>query len=256
MSLNAGDKIIYCLVPGMKRYHADVLSIDHAGITLRVQADSPDTLPQGQYVMISEPIEDIDYYCEVIAKEGPTLRLRRVWTGKRGYFRVDDVFPVLYTKVPPGAPGPVSRIYSGYSDEGIDLTALDEQVSPRLWKMLVDINSKLGLILERLHLESEGLTRAESIAVNISASGIRFASIEKFALNDVLEVKMLLPTNPALGLLAHGKVVRVDEAKNGAHETSLHFLDLVDDVRDVIIQYTLKRQREVVRRHREQHQGA
>jgi len=256
MSLNTGDRIIYCLVPGMKRYHAVVLSIDHASIMLQVLDDSPSVLPRGQYVMISEPVDDVDYYCEVVAREGMTLNLKRVWTGKRGYFRVDDIFPVLYRKVPPGAPGPISRIYSGYGDDAIDLTVQDEQVSPRLWKMLVDINSKLGLILERLNLESEGLTRAESIAVNISASGIRFPSSEKFSLNDVLEVKMLLPTNPALGLLAHGKVVRVDDVKNGAHETSLHFLDLVDDVRDVIIQYTLKRQREVVRRHREQHQGA
>jgi len=256
MGLKSGEQITYCLIPGMQRYTATIQSIDNAGIALQLFADSPAALPLGQYVMITEMGDDVDYYCEVAGREGATLRLKRVWTGKRGYFRVDDVFPVMYRSVAAGQARADSRIYSGFGADVADLELTDETISPRLWKMLADINTKLGLILEHLHLENEGLNKAESMPVNISASGLRFSMPRKTALGDVIEVKMLLPTNPAVGILCHGKVVRVDDAGKGAYATSLHFIDLIDDVRDVIIQYTLKRQREIVRRHREQDQNA
>jgi len=236
----------------MQRYSATVLSIDSASIVLQLNADSPTTLPPSQYVMISDIRDDIDYFNEAIDREGAILRLKRMWTGKRGFFRVDDVFPVLYRKVNAGEHLLESRIYTTYGEETANLDVPDESVSPRLWSLLVDINTKLGLVLERLHLENEGLTKADSIAVNISASGLRFASTVPFNTGDVVEVKMLLPTNPAVGILVHGNAVRVATLGNNTYETSLHFVNLTNEVRDLIIQYTLRRQREIVRRYREQ----
>jgi len=201
--------------------------------------------------MISETYEEIDYFSEVAVREGTMLRLKRMWTGKRGFFRVDDVFPVLYRQVNRSARMLESKIFSGYAAETIDEDVQDETVNPRLWKLLNNMNVKLGMILERLNLESEGLTKAESVPVNISASGIRFELDRKYGIEDIFELKMLLPTYPPVGILTHGKVVRVEEADSGRFETSLHFINLGDDVRDVIIQYTLRRQREIVRRHRE-----
>lgn len=251
MGLQAGDKITYCIIPRMQRYDATVLSIDKESIVLQLGADSPATFASSQYIMIPGS-EEIDYYNEVVGREGGVLRLKRMWTGKRGYFRVDDVFPVIYRKVDPNAYRQESRIYSGYGENLPDMEPPDETVSPRLWSMLVDINTKLGLVLERLHLESEGLTKAESIPVNISASGIRFDTAGQYRSGDVVEVKLLLPTNPAVGILAHGSVVRVTPTSATTNELCLHFIDLVDEVRDIIIQYTLKRQRDIVRRYREQ----
>jgi len=240
----------------MQRYGASVLSINHEAIALQLGDDSPAAFAKNQHIMIPDAKDETDYYNEVVGKEGLVLQLKRMWTGKRGFFRVNDVLPVIYRKVDPRAPLPESRIYSGYGESIPDLEPPDETVSPRLWNMLVDINTKLGLVLERLHLESEGLAQAESIPVDVSASGIRFDAAEQFASGDVLEIKLLLPTSPSVGVLAHGKVVRVGEKTKQGHETCLHFIDLVDEVRDVIIQYTLKRQREIVRRYREQDEKA
>jgi hypothetical protein len=251
MGINAGDHITYSLIPGMERYRATVSSIDSAGIVLHLHDEAPMDISSGQYLMISEAEEDIDYFSEVAAREGSTLRLKRMWTGKRGFFRVDDVFPVLYEQVSRGTPLLESKIFSGYSAEVIDEDIPDDTVNPRLWKLLNNMNVKLSLILERLHLESEGLTKAESIPVNISASGIRFTLDQKHAVEDLFEIKMLLPTYPPVGILTYGKVVRIEDTGKGRYETSLHFINLGDDVRDVIIQYTLRRQREIVRRHRE-----
>ncbi len=252
MPLNTGDTITYCIMPGMQRYGATLLSIDDVSIELQLDAGSPSTLPQHQHVLISDSNDDVDYFTEISGREGETLRLKRIWTGKRDFFRVESIFPVIYKKVGPHEPWQESRIFTGFGGDVPVSEPPDDSVSPQVWKMMVDINAKLDLVLEQFHLESEGLTKAKSIAVNISSSGIRFASDLTLEIGEVLEIKMLLPANPAVGVLAHGKVVRIENMKSGAREISLHFIDLVDEVREVILQYTLKRQRDLVRRYREQ----
>jgi hypothetical protein len=252
MALSSGEKISYCMIPGMQRFGAIVQSIDTATIVLQVQEDSPTTLTPGQYVMISDASEEVDYYNEVISREGDALRLKRVWTGKRGYFRVDDRFPIIYKKISASEALLESRIYAGYGQELTDLETTEDTVNPRIWRMLVDINAKLGLILERLNIEGEGLATAERIAVNISASGIRFSVKETIEIGSLVEVKMLLPTNPPVGIVVYGKVVRTETPEAAGPVLSLHFVDLTEEVRDSIIQYTLKRQRDIVRRYREQ----
>ncbi|NTW58562.1 MAG: PilZ domain-containing protein [Nitrospirae bacterium] len=257
MALRSGETITYCMMPGMQRYGAIVQSVDNDAIVLHVPADSPAKLVPGQYVMISDASDDVDYYNEIIGREGNAVRLKRVWTGKRGYFRVDDRFPVIHKKMNVGEALPESRIYGGYGQEIAELETTDDTMNPRLWRMLVDINAKLGLILEHINVESEGLTKAERRAVNISASGIRFAvEHDDIGMGDLIEIKMLLPTNPAVGIVAHGKAVRVEKPVAGTTIVSLNFIGLTEEVRDAIIQYTLKRQRDIVRRYREQDQGA
>lgn len=218
---------------------------------LRLGDDMPPAIVNGNYIMITEPETDIEHYTEVLSCDGSMLTLKRLWTGKRGYFRVDDLFPVLCRNVTCDKPQPESRLFAGYSGEIEDLNVPDETISPRLWKMLADMNAKLGMILERLNLEQEGLAGARSLPVNISASGIRLSLPDRVAVGDTLEIKMLLPVYPPVGVLAHGTVLRVEERGPAAYRTSLQFIDLADEVRDVIIQYTLKRQREIIRKQRE-----
>jgi c-di-GMP-binding flagellar brake protein YcgR len=63
---------------------------------------------------------------------------------------------------------------------------------------------------------------------------------------------MLLPANPPVGILTHGKVVKMQETGNGEYDVGLSFVDIDEEVRDAIIQYTLKRQREIIRKQRQQ----
>ncbi|HTG01757.1 MAG TPA: PilZ domain-containing protein [Nitrospirota bacterium] len=250
MSLHPGDQVCYRFMPEILRYTAVVESDDDHTVMLRLSDEMPPSLGSGGYLMITEPETDAEHYMEVIARDGYRLDLKRLWTGKRGYFRVDDAFPVLCRKVPREAPQTASKLFSGYGGELEDLNVPDETVSPRLWKMLSDMNAKLGLILERLNLEQEGLGRAANLAVNISASGIRIPLSEHADIGDLMELKMLLPVYPPVGILVHGTVLRVEEQEQGLYRTSMQFIDLADEVRDVIIQYTLKRQRELIRRQR------
>jgi hypothetical protein len=256
MSLTVGAQTTCCLLPEMRCFGATILTLDSESILLQLNANPPSTLSPSQDIMISDPTENIDYYNKVDVREGTTLRLKKIWAGKRSFFRVDDVFPIIYRKVNTDAPRRGSKSYSVFIEEIAGLDMPDESINPQLWKLLINMNTKLGMILEQLQLESMGLTETEGIPVNISGSGMRFPSDLQFGTGDVLEVKMLLPTNPATGVLVHGNVVRTEKLDGGAYDISLFFVDLSDHVRDLIIQYTQMRQREIVRRYREQEQGA
>lgn len=170
----------------------------------------------------------------------------------REYFRVNDIFPVLSRRVTGDVPGRKSKVFAGYSMEVSDVDISDETINPQLWKILVDINTKLGLVLKKLELESEGLIKAEDIPVNISASGMRFKMKERVALGDIIEIRMLLPTYPPVGILTYGNVVEARDLGNGEYEVASRFSDLDDEVRDEIIQYTLNRQREILRKQKQQ----
>jgi hypothetical protein len=127
----------------------------------------------------------------------------------------------------------------------------DANMNPLLWKMLVDINSKLGLIYDRLTLGHEGLINADETRVNLSASGMKVNLKEHFEVKDYVEVKLLLPSSPPMGLIVYGIVIRCDKLSDTVYEVSISFSDMEDAVRDELIQYSLKREREILRKQRQ-----
>jgi len=251
MALQPGDHIRYRLLPETTAFGAIIQTIDENVIVLRLDPDAPSHIPVGQDIVIPEPDAETDYYNEVIGRDKTTLRLKRLWTGSRDYFRVNDAFPVLYKKVEGNENGRESRVIPGFGVETNDLEAPDETISPWLRKMLLDINARLGLVLTKLNLESEGLSRSESIPVNISAAGLRFTMDGQVQVGDTIEVKMLLPASPPVGIVTYGSVTRVEKLGVGGFDVSVSFLDMDDEVRDIIIQYALKRQRKFIRRQRQ-----
>ena len=174
---------------------------------------------------------------------------------KREYFRVDDMLPIIFRKLQGEAPPARSRLLPGFSQEYAIPASYEEPpdgaVSPQLWEMLVEINAKLGLILNKLSLDSEGLTKAEPRQVSLSSSGVKFTTGEMFGLDDLMEVKILLPLNPPVWIAVYGKVVRVEVIGNEQYDVALRFSDLDDEVCEAINQYTLKRQRELIRKQKE-----
>ena len=256
MDLEPGTNIAYRLLPDMNRRDGVVVAWNDKEIRIRIAGDDAVTPAPDRYVLVSEIDTETDYYGLMIAREGDVIVLKRMWTGKRGYFRVNDVFPVICTRVDGSIAGRGARFFPGFGMDmtpGIDMP--DETVSPRLWKLLVDINSKLGLILEHLHLETQGLTTARPLPVNISASGIRLVMNGPVTPGDMVEIKMLLPVSPPAGIIAYGVAVRVEAKENDAHEVALHFTDLAQEIQDTIVQYTLNRQREIIRKLRQWEQG-
>ncbi len=248
MKLPEGERVYYQVMPEMMRHNATVVSLEGEHVVLKTKGVQPE-MAKGAYLVITG--SNYKYYTEVLKSDGALVTVKHLWSENRSYFRVDDFFPVISRKVGGEAQCGKSKIFSGYGIEIQDEAFSDETVNPRLWKMLVAINSKLQMILERLQLESEGLTSVKNMPVNLSASGIRFSMDEKVEIGDFLEVKMLLPKYPPTGILAYGNVVKVSDRNDGTHEVSLHFQNMDDEVRDEIIQYALKRQREIIKKERE-----
>jgi hypothetical protein len=254
MRLNCGERFEFRLVPDSKRYSATVLSSDDDTISFQAK-ELPVELTTGRsiVIMIRKGEEINEYYAEIRDIKGERVNAKWVWGRSRQYFRVDDAFPVDFRKVD-NVLFKRSKVFLGYPAERIEpeVEAPDESISPKLWRLLTDINTKLSMILEKLQFDEEGFFKAEVRHVNVSASGIKFRTEEKVEIGQTVEIKMLLPTCPPTGIITYGSVVRSKDLGNGQYEVALHFKDIEDEVRDEIIQYTLKRQREIIRRQRQQ----
>ncbi len=102
--------------------------------------------------------------------------------------------------------------------------------------------------MERLHLESEKFAAVEHRRVNLSESGMLFTIDERVEAGDIIEIKMILPEYPPVGILTYGKVVRVNNRGDNTYDIAVHFLDTDSDskVKDGIVKYLLRRQREIL----------
>jgi len=247
MTLNTGDKVFYKSLPEAVHRQATVVRAE--GDTIVLGMDVGQAIAEGQHLMISSA--DRQYFAEVVEMGNGTVTLRQTWSNSREYFRVDDVVPFIARKLDGALPLRVSRSFPSYDTSLPEAEPPGPDVHPRVWQMLVNINTMLGMVLERLDPDTEGLLRAERKHVNMSAAGMRFRTSDRYAVGDELEIRMLLPASPPVGLLVYGSVVRSEDAGNGENEIALHFTDMSDDLRDEIIRYALMRQRDVIRKLRE-----
>ncbi|NOY65270.1 MAG: PilZ domain-containing protein, partial [Nitrospirae bacterium] len=121
--------------------------------------------------------------------------------------------------------------------------------------MLQEINQKLDYLINHLIIKQEGIPVDECQEVNLSASGMRIEIEEEVDIGDIVEVKMVLPSFPPVAIQTFGEVVRVHKIERDGkvlYEVGLKFAEMTEEVREEIIQYTLKRQREIIRIKREQ----
>lgn len=253
--IREGEGIEFRILPDSKRYQAMVLYSDDETVALQTEQE-PLQISKGKIIIITIKKEDHpnEYYAEPFEIKERIIKAKWLWEKSRQYFRVDDAFPVKIRKVKDTEPETArrSRIFLGYpvEREEAQVEAPDETISPKLWKLLTDISTKLSLILEKLQFDEEGFIKTAVRQVNISASGIKFRVDEKVEVGDTVEIKMLLPTCPPTGIITYGNVVRSKDIGNGQYEVALHFTNIEDEVRDEIFHYTLKRQRELIRKQR------
>jgi hypothetical protein len=171
---------------------------------------------------------------------------------RRRAFRVDDVLPMVSRKIDPNQPRLGTRILPGFSEDYLLPEAGDEPpgegVNLHVWRLLLQIHNRLGLILNKLDLDEQGVAKAEPTEVSLSTTGAKFTTRERYAAGDLLELKILLPLDPPSWIVSYGEVVRSSERKGGPCETAVQFLDTDDAVIEAINRYGLKRQRELIRK--------
>ena len=246
MNLTPGEKVFFKALPEVVNQQGTVISADEGTIVLGVEAGQG--VAAGQHLMISWEAQQC--YAEVVEQGEGVLTLRQIWSNSRESFRVEDVVSMVVRKVRENEPLNVSRLIPFFDAGVIEAELPDKDVNPKLWQMLVNIHAMLGMVLERLDLDSAGFLRSEKKRVNMSANGLRFQTRERYAVGDKLEIKMLLPARPPFGVLVYGSIIRVDDIGGGEDEIALQFDDLSDDLREEIIQYSLMRQREIIRNSR------
>jgi hypothetical protein len=173
---------------------------------------------------------------------------------KRAHFRVDDVLPVIVRKVQPEGECTNSRVFRGMF-RGLSSTILEEteenqQLPVALRRMLAQIDAKLNLILEKLFLTRDEFGQAERRPVCLSAAGVRLQTAVELAVGDMAEITVMVMTEGATWLVLYGRVARTVATDCGEREIAVAFLDMEEDVREILIRYTLQRQREIIRKER------
>lgn len=187
---------------------------------------------------------------------------------KRNYFRVDDVISVVVNPVSSYKKKNDQFLESVTSSKAFSLMSppessgmhTEETGSIRsergeLYEMIAEIKTKLDFIINHFILDKEGLLSSDKALVNISASGIRFVTTHAVEVNDIMEVKFLLPAFPPVAVFGYGEVKRVDSIGDNKYEVAIEYLNMDESVRNEIIQYTISHQRESMKRMRQSRPG-
>ncbi len=250
MRIEAGRSVQVRTKDGAVCFKARVAEENGSSYLLCSDAETGDLT--GQRVLICQG--NTETMAVVKSVDGNELRLE-VAAGandeeRRSFFRVDDAFPVKIRRVGSRQAG-CHVLFCPPSTRGAEL---ETDIGDRgLVALLQEINNKLDFLLNAFILREAGVLNEEARAVNISASGIRFEIDEEFEPGDVVELRMLLPSYPPRAVMTLGEVTRVnalEKAGSKVYDTAIEFVEMSDDVREQIVQYTLRRQRETIMRRR------
>lgn len=170
---------------------------------------------------------------------------------EREYSRVDAYLPLRVRLVPreerQGVRSRCSHEFMGTSFP--PLPDLDDSV---LSASIRTLNAKLDAILNALRLQQQDQPAPETSPVNISGSGLRFYSAEPFKGGDLLEIGLVLPSQPEVMWFVYGEVVRSQAASCARHNICVSFTVIDEDIREKILKFVFERQRELIRKQRRQ----
>lgn len=166
----------------------------------------------------------------------------------REFSRVDAHVPFAVRLVPPEERPNIKAKISGESilAEFQTLTEVEDKLLADWLKML---NAKLDAIINILTFQREGFSSLPFARVNISGGGLSFSAKERFNPGDVLEIKMMLPMLPPVALYLYGEVVKV-ERQIDCYITAVKFIAMDEDIRDEIVKFVFRKQRELLREKR------
>jgi len=168
----------------------------------------------------------------------------------REYARVDGHIPIEVRLVPEEErPNVRSRTSLETAlTENQELPELNDRVLAECLRIL---NTKLDTIIRLLSMQTSDYSALRMEEVNISAGGLSTFSRHNFQLDDMVEIRMILPTSPYTILYVYGNIVKIDE-ECGRLKVSIEFTLIDEDIREYIVKYVFERQREILRKKRRQ----
>lgn len=174
---------------------------------------------------------------------------------RRNHFRVMDLLPVIMRKLEAPEVLPRSRILRGFVPENEicpEPTESDAQdpLGTDVRRRLERMETKINQILEALQIPIEDAACIQEQPACLSATGIRLKVPEGFDLDDVVEIKLRIKLQIPVWLLLYGHIARMVPAEDGSIECAIAFFDLDEELHELLIRYTLQKQREMIRKER------
>lgn len=126
------------------------------------------------------------------------------------------------------------------------LHPLPDHEDKALSDWLRQLNTKLDTILNLLTYEKDGIHALPFVKVNISGGGLSFSTATPYAEGNILELKMMLPMQPPVAMITYGEVTTVEKMDNLA-TIGLNFVAIDEELRDEIIRFVFKTQRDMLR---------
>ncbi|MFP5214212.1 MAG: PilZ domain-containing protein [Acidobacteriota bacterium] len=169
----------------------------------------------------------------------------------REYSRVDAYLPMELSRV---SESDRERVRSRTSVECLlpEIQALPELDDHILSESLKIINSKLDTIIKLLTAQNSRIDALTYKNVNLSAGGLSMDLGERFRPGELVEVRIMFPSETYLIFYVYGEVLNCEEREPGTYHISVEFTEIDEDIRDRIAKYVFERQREVLRKKRRQ----
>jgi hypothetical protein len=157
---------------------------------------------------------------------------------KRAYPRVNTLMPFTARLIQPGE----------FQDLNASLTTggivLDDSPPPpvedeRLDHWLNMLNAKLDYLISHIAPIDDGNTSMAFEPLNISGSGMRMMTKEKFNVSDIVAVRIILQAYPAKILNLYGEVVRVKAIPDlhGIYTVGIKFVGISEELRHEIVKF-------------------
>lgn len=120
-------------------------------------------------------------------------------------------------------------------------------VSPDMARMLGMLEAKLNYLIGVNLLQQTDLSELEDQLVNISTTGMRFTSDERYKQGDHVLITVHLPVFPPVVLDLLARVVHSQAAGKGKYHTGVSFIYRSEEEEDTVTRYIFKRHREMIR---------
>ena len=122
-----------------------------------------------------------------------------------------------------------------------------ENVDPFVINSLIDINTKLSLVLSMLSCEETCIFTQQPMEANLSEGGIGFTIKEEVEEGQFLEMELLMPSFPTAVMKVWGRVVRTNPLPEGGYRVGVEYTHIREEDQDRIVHYLFKKQREMLR---------
>jgi hypothetical protein len=182
---------------------------------------------------------------------------------KRRYFRVHDTINLFHKEIDEADLDKLSHISNDVLNS-CSLTAALEVLSaetrslfPRLERRdqeLADylkiLETKISLIAQAINNQDNNFLEHNSLGVIMSATGLVFTNQHVIPVGKILELRMLLTSCMAV-IVAYARVVRCfdnpDEDSDGPFSICVEYINLKDDIRELLIKHVVKTQMQQLR---------